>query len=179
MVSLMLRCTLAVALGVLAASPASAALPRGKIPPSVTLQGDEGGKVSGGSWSSEKLAGKPSIIFYVDPDESELNDHVAEALKRAELDESKFHSVAIINMDATWLPNGIIQGKLEDKQEEFPRTVYVRDNEKILVKKWGLGDDTYGVSILDSSGRCLFSHDGKLSKAQTEEVVALMRKHTQ
>lgn len=162
------------ALALACPSLAYAALPVGKSPSKVVLKGDLGGKVSGGSWSSSEIAGKPTLIFYVDPDESELNDHVSDALKKAGFNESLFHSVAIINMDATWLPNGIIQGKLEDKQKEFPRTIYVRDNEKVLVKRWGLGDDTYSISLLDASGKVLFSKDGKLSGGETKKLVNLL-----
>jgi predicted transcriptional regulator len=172
------RAALALIVAIAWTMPAGAALPLGKVPKKVVLAGDDGGKVAGGNWSSGELRGKPAIIFYVDPDESDLNEHVSDALKHAGLNEDLFHSVAIINMDATWLPNGIIQGKLEDKQKEFPRTIYVRDNEKVMVSKWGLGDDTYAISVLDSGGSCRFSHDGKLSAAQTKKVVSLLRELT-
>ncbi len=161
----------------LALAPVNA-VPLGKAPPTVTLNGDLGGRVDGRPWSSKEMRGKPTIVFYVDPDESEVNEHVGPALRDAKADIERFISVAIINMDATWLPNWAIQGKLEDKQEEFPSTIYVRDNEKTLVKKWGFGDDSYSIAIFDASGKCIWSKDGRHSKADTAKVVDIILKQT-
>ena len=59
-----------------------AELPIGEIPPKVVLKGDLGGRLDGTQWSSEELvSGKVIVLFYVDPDESELNNHVSDALK--------------------------------------------------------------------------------------------------
>ena len=59
-----------------------AELPVGEVPPKILLEGDFGGRLDGTKWSSEELiSGKITILFYVDPDESDLNNHVSEALK--------------------------------------------------------------------------------------------------
>ncbi|MEO0812990.1 MAG: YtfJ family protein, partial [Myxococcota bacterium] len=112
------------------------------------------------------------------PDEAEVNEHVGPALRRAKADGKKFTSIAVINMDATWLPNSLIQGKLEESQKEFPSTVYVRDDEKTLVKRWGFGDDAYSIAIFDPQGKCIWSKDGRHSKADTQKVVDLILKQT-
>ena len=55
-----------------------AELPIGEIPPKVVLKGDLGGRLDGTQWSSEELVSeKVIVLFYVDPDESELNNHVS------------------------------------------------------------------------------------------------------
>ena len=53
----------------------------GERPPVVVFEGEDGAKVDGNPWSTEELKGKVHVMFYVDPDERTLNDHVAEALK--------------------------------------------------------------------------------------------------
>ena len=59
-----------------------AELPIGEIPPKVVLKGNLGGRIDGTQWSSEELVSeKVIVLFYVDPDESELNNHVSDALK--------------------------------------------------------------------------------------------------
>ena len=59
-----------------------AELPLGEIPPKIVLQDDLGGRIDGTPWSSEELvSGKIIILFYVDPDESELNNRVTVAIK--------------------------------------------------------------------------------------------------
>ena len=56
-------------------------LPIGEIPPTIVLKDDLGGRLDGTEWSSEELvSGKVLVLFYVDPDESDLNNHVSEAL---------------------------------------------------------------------------------------------------
>ena len=50
----------------------------GKPLPTATLSGDLGGKVDGSGWNTEELKGKVQVIFYVDPDEKNTNNHVSE-----------------------------------------------------------------------------------------------------
>ena len=95
-------------------------LPVGEKPPLVVLEGDRGERVNGGSWSSDELVGAVHVLFYVDPDESDLNNAASDALKAEHFDKAQYRSVAIINMDATWLPNAVLQMRLESKQEEYP-----------------------------------------------------------
>jgi len=83
-----------------------AELPIGEIPPKVVLKGDLGGRLDGTQWSSEELvSGKVIVLFYVDPDESELNNHVSDALKAENYPKEKYGSIGMANMAATWLPN--------------------------------------------------------------------------
>ncbi len=154
-----------------------AELPVGKPAPLVVLDGDLGGRVIGGKWSSDELKGVVHVLFYVDPDESDLNNHVSEAIKAENYDKNKFRSVAIVNMDATWLPNAVIQMKLESKQEEYPNTVYVRDLEKTIVKKWGLADDNSDVVLFGKDGTVLYSVDGKYTDAQVIELLQTIREN--
>ena len=151
-------------------------LPVGEKPSQVVLEGDQGNRVNGGSWSSDELVGAVHVLFYVDPDESDLNNAASDALKAEHFDKAQYRSVAIINMDATWLPNAVIQMRLESKQEEYPRTVYVRDNQKVLVEEWGLADDSSDIVLFDRDGTVLFSVDGQLSDMQIQELLGLIRK---
>ena len=156
----------------LSALPLSAELPLGKIPPKIVLEGDLGGRLDGTAWNSEELiSGKVIVLFYVDPDESELNNHVSDALKAEKYPPENYGSVAVINMAATWLPNFAINIKLKSKQENYKSTVYVKDLEKTLVKKWGLNDDDSDVMLFGKDGKVLYSVDGKFTDTQVKEIV--------
>ena len=97
-----------------------AELPVGKIPRKIVLEGELGGRLDGTQWNSDELSsGKIIVLFYVDPDESDLNNHVSEALKAEKFPLEKYGSVAVINMSATWLPNAVLNMKLKSKQEEY------------------------------------------------------------
>ena len=152
-----------------------AELPIGEIPPKVVLKDDLGGRLDGMQWSSEELvSGKVIVLFYVDPDESELNNHVSDALKAENYPKEKYGSIGMANMAATWLPNFAINMKLKSKQEQHKSTVYVKDLEKTLVKKWGLSDDNSDVVVFGKDGSVLYSVDGKFTDAQVKEIVKVI-----
>ncbi len=144
--------------------------------PPLTLSGAAGGRLDGTSWSSSELRGRVHVLFYVDPDEKDLNEHVAQAIKREKFPDSEFGSVAVINMAATWKPQWLIAAILKRKQARYPRTVYVRDNRKALVERWGLDDDSYVITVFDRDGRVRFSRGGKFTDRQTRQLVELLRK---
>ena len=152
-----------------------AELPIGEMPPKIVLKGDLGGRIDGTQWSSEELVSeKVIVLFYVDPDESELNNHVSDALKAENYPKEKYGSIGMANMAATWLPNFAINMKLKSKQEKHKETVYVKDLDKTLVKKWGLSDDNSDVIVFGKDGRVLYSVDGKFTDAQVKEIVKVV-----
>jgi len=149
----------------------------GSALPSITLDGDKGGKVTGGAWSSSSLTGKVHLVFYVDPDESDLNDALSDAVKASEPDREKFASVAIINMAATWKPNFAIQSVLEGKQEKFPHTVYAKDMDKHIIEAWNVADDNNDIILLDKNGEILFYHEGEVDADGIKKVIKLIKEH--
>ncbi len=147
----------------------------GEIPKSVTIEGDNGGLVAGGAWNSSMLKDKVHVLFYVDPDEKDTNKAFSNALKAAAFDRSKYASIAIVNLAATWKPNMIIEALLKSKQKEFPHAIYVKDKHKVLVKEWDLKDDSSDILVFDKSGKVLYSKAGKLDKTEIEKVLDLIK----
>ncbi len=145
--------------------------------PTVTLDEDKGGRVTGEAWSSSELQGKVHLLFYVDPDEKDLNNALSDAVKAAEMDRSRYASVAIINMAATWKPNFAINSALKKKQEKFPHTVYVKDMDKHLVKAWNVADDNSDIILLDKNGKVLFYHEGQVEGEQINKVIELIKEN--
>lgn len=151
------------------------ALDVGSPLPSVILQDDEGGRIDGTAFDSDILRDKVHVVFYVDPDEKDLNSALSDALKAEAFDRSKYGSVAIINMDATWLPNMAIESSLEKKQKKFLDTIYVKDLKKVLVKRWEIADDDSDIIILDKSGKVIYLHEGRLDETQIETAISLIK----
>lgn len=147
----------------------------GQVPSVVELKEDLGGRLDGKSWSSDELKGKVHVLFYVDPDEKDLNNDTSEALDKEKFPSEKFQSVAIINMAATWLPNFAISSSLEEKQKRYPRTIYVRDYKKVVVKAWGIADDNSDVLAFDKQGRLIFRKDGKLSADEIQKLMQVIK----
>jgi predicted transcriptional regulator len=77
----------------------------------------------------------------------------------------------------SWLPNFAISSSLKEKQKQYPTTIYVRDYRKVLVKKWGIADDTSDVLAFDKEGRLIFRKDGRLNKDDIETLLQAVRNH--
>ena len=112
----------------------------------------------------------------MDPDEKDLNEKASDALGEDQtLDKAreagKSASYAIINMAATWLPNVVLKGLIEDSQKEHPNTNYIFDMNEILHKKWNIATDNNDVIVLDQAGKVVFSKDGELSDADIKTML--------
>jgi YtfJ family uncharacterized protein len=164
-------------LGCLVAVGSLMAVELGKVPPKVTISGENGGKLDNSTWSSSMLKGKIYTLFYVDPDKKDLNNALADALKARKFDRKKVNSVAIINLAATWLPNALIESALKKKQKKFPHTTYVKDKKKVLVGKWNLADDNSDILIFNKKGKLIYKKFGKLSAKEISSVLALIEKN--
>lgn len=159
------------------ASSAWAELKIGQLPPGVELEGDVGGRLDGSPWRSGEMRGKVHVLFYVDPDEKDLNNNAFEALDKEKFPAEKFGSVAVINMAATWLPNFILSSSLDEKQKRFPRTLYVRDLRKVLVRAWKIADDSSDVLAFDKEGSLIFRKDGKLGAEEIRQLLIAIREN--
>lgn len=156
---------------------ASAAVKVGAAPSPVTIGGEDGGLVKDGqAWQSSMLKDKVYMFMYVDPDESDTNEKLNERLKAEELPEDKFGSVVVINMAASWKPNGILSAVLKSKQEKYPNTIFVKDFKSRLVKEWGLADQAYNVLLFDKQGTLLLQKAGAFDDKEITEFISLVKK---
>jgi YtfJ family uncharacterized protein len=168
---------LIVVLGAFLIHQAAHAIEIGQIPPRVELKKKLGGRLDGTPWSSDELRGKVHVLFYVDPDERDTNNDASEALLKEKFPGEKFQSFAIINMAASWLPNFAISSSLKDKQKRYPRTIYVRDYNKVLVNAWKIADDSSNVLAFDQQGKLIFRKDGKLGTEEIQKLIKAIRDH--
>jgi len=149
----------------------------GKLPPAVSIEGKDGGKLDGSAWHSSMLKGKIYTVFYVDPDERDLNNALADALKARKFDRKKVNSVAIINLAATWIPNVLLESLLKKKQKKFPDTIYAKDKKKVLVDKWHLADENSDILIFDKKGKLIYKKFGKVTESEIKDVIKLIENH--
>lgn len=165
------------ALFVLSLNPATAwaGAEVGQVPSKVELKDNLGGRLDGKPWSSDELKGKVHVLFYVDPDEKDTNNETSEALDKEKFPAEKFQSVAIINMAATFMPNFLISSSLKEKQEKYPRTLYLRDYKKVLIQEWKLADDSSDIVAFDKSGNVIFRKDGKLTQEEIQKLLKAIK----
>jgi YtfJ family uncharacterized protein len=151
------------------------ALEFGEPPPKVELKEKLGARLDSTPWSSDELQGKVSVVFYVSPDEKDTNNPASEALDKEKFPSDKFISYGIINMAASMLPNFVINAALKEKQERYPKTIYVRDYKKVLVDAWKIADHSSNVMVFDKKGALIFRKDGKLTAEEIEKLVKSVR----
>ena len=164
-----------VVLGIFLINQIAQAIEIGEVPPKVELKEKLGGRLDGKPWSSEELQGKVHVLFYVDPDEKDTNNHVSEALDKEKFPDDKCHFFGFINMAATWLPNFAISIALKEKQERYPKTTYVRDYKKVLVNTWKIADDSNDVLAFDKKGKLIFKKEGKLNAVEVQKLIKAVR----
>ncbi len=143
--------------------------------PNVELANKNGGYLDSNKWTSKDMDAKVNIIFYVDPDMKDLNDDFAKELQKLHLSEKELKVFVIINMQASWIPNMLIDTVLDSKQKKFPEAHYVKDNSRVLVKKWAFKDNDYDIVAVDSSHKVIFSHSGKMSSVLSSKLVEDIR----
>lgn len=143
----------------------------GEIPPPFVLSGASGGISGGGAFDTSTIKGQVFVMFYVDPDERELNENTEKTLKNAVQIKDRYKSIGAINMKATVIPDFILSSLLASKKEEYPDTIYLEDFDSTFVKKWGLKDDAVQVLVFDKLGKVIFNKDGALSKTDLETLV--------
>jgi len=149
----------------------------GKVPPHVVIEGKNGGEVKGNAWDSSMLKGKIYVLFYVDPDKKDLNKRLSQTLKAKNYPRDKVNSIAMVNLKATWLPNIVLESLLKSKQKEFPDTLFVKDKQKVMVKKWNLEDDNSDILVFNQQGKLIYKKFGKVSKKEIAKIIALIEKN--
>jgi len=152
----------------------------GAVPKTTEISGDNGGYVADGSaWSSSSIKDKVYVMFYVDPDEKDVNEHYSQALKaEKEAKRLEFQSIAVINLAATWKPNFVIEKILKGKQKEFPDTIYVKDKKSVLVNAWDIADDSSDILIFNKAGTLLFYKAGKMSDADIKKSFQIIKENS-
>jgi len=152
----------------------------GQAPKTTIISGENGGYVEDGrAWSSSSIKDKVYVMFYVDPDEKDVNEHYSQALKvEKEAKRLQFQSIAVINLAATWKPNFVIEKILKSKQKEFPDTIYVKDKNSVLVKAWDIADDSSDILIFDKTGKLLFYKAGKMSNEDIKKSFKIIKENS-
>ncbi len=140
----------------------------GQVPQAIVLKD---ALVSGGDWHSSRLKDKICVVFYVDPDEKNINDDFSKILKKSRL---KLSVSVIVNMKSTWIPKFLITKGLKKEQEKEKDILFIMDNERTLIKKWGLKDDYSSILIFGDGGKLIYQFVGKMKKKEIDKVMSLV-----
>ncbi|MFH1853194.1 MAG: YtfJ family protein [Candidatus Neomarinimicrobiota bacterium] len=107
----------------------------------------------GKAFTMDSWPGKILQINYVDPDESELNEHFNDAIKYAVdstkiIDRETFKGFGIVDCAATWKPDILIRKIAGGKAKKFDTTILF-DYDAVMREAWDLKKDSYNIVIVD------------------------------
>ena len=130
------------------------------------------------SLASPEFEGRVMSIFYVDPDEKDMNVHVEDALlKDTGLDrKTRYKGLGITNMKATALPNFLIKGIVKSKREKTGAIILLDDDYTIL-NLWGLQNDSSTAVIVDKERICRYIYRGKLPPEEVAKVIEIIKEY--
>jgi len=161
-------------LSTLIASSVLWSLSLNEIPKEITLEDSNGGLVDGQAWSSSMLKEKVNILFYIDPDEKDMNQKFKERLREENIAKEKLEVSVILNLSATWIPNFAIEKSLEEAQKKDEMITFIKDKKRILVKEWELQDEASSILIFDKEGKLIYQNIGELSSSEIEKIMKLI-----
>ncbi len=131
---------------------------------------------TGKSYSMAAWAGKVLLINYVDPDESDLNEHFTDAMKKAKdegrLKDESYKGIGIADCAATWKPNFAIRAIAGKKAKKYNTTILF-DYDASLRNAWGLQKDTANAVLLDKKRVCRAIIRGRVPDEKVDGLVQL------
>lgn len=132
----------------------------------------------GYSLYAPEFQGKVLTVFYVDPDAKDLNHHAEEVLlKDTELaGHVHYKGLIISNLKASKIPVFLVKSAIKDKTQKTGVLILLDDDYKIL-RLWGLKNHTSSVVVLDKDRVCRYIHNGKLSRADVENVRKMINEY--
>lgn len=130
----------------------------------------------GKSYTMESWAGKVLLINYVDPDESDLNEHFTDAMKKAKdqglLKDETYKGIGIADCKATWKPDALIRSIAGAKAKKY-NSVILFDYDASLRNAWGLKEDTANAILLDKNRIVKAIVRGRVPDDQIAKIVNL------
>lgn len=127
-------------------------------------------------FTMESWAGKVLLVTYVDPDESDLNEHFTDAMKKAKddglLKEETYKGIGIADCAATWKPDVLIRAIAGRNAKKYNTTILF-DYDSSLRNAWGLAKDTSNVILMDKNRVCKYIFRGRVPNEKVAEVVKL------
>ncbi len=140
--------------------------------PSIALKGENGGTADGKEWNSSNLTGKINLILYVDPGKKESATPLIDKIDSLNYAPDSLGITFIVNTQATFIPDFLIQKMIKSRAEENKNILYVLDQNKVLIKEWKLTEENINVLIIDSSGKTLHRHDGEITEEYINKLIS-------
>lgn len=150
--------------------------------PNVTVAQDgelivQSQKIAYQPWQSQQLNGKVRVVHHLAGRSSvkEKNQPLMDAIKAAGFDRNKYQTTTIINADDAVIATGaFVKSSAEDGKLDNPHSQVILDQKSSVKNAWQLKEKESFIAVLDKNGKVQFVSEGKLSPAQTQQVIELV-----
>lgn len=163
---------LVISLAIFSANGQNVKLEIGKKAPNWKLTDADGVEFTMDNWK-----GKVLQINYVDPDVSDLNDPLNDAIKKAkDIDKiigENYKGFGIVDCKSTWKPNFLIRTIAGNKAKKFDTTILF-DYTGTLQDLWAMPKDNYTIVIVDKNRICRGLYKGAVADSKFQEVIKLI-----
>lgn len=122
------------------------------------------------------LGKKVVSIIYADIQAADVNDPLADAIKAAKFDESKYEGIGVANLKDSPVPNFIIRSVVRGKIKKYNSTI-LTDDDLVLPKKLGLGDvnNESVVIIIGKDQKVKYYKKGVVKGAEIQKVLEIIK----
>jgi hypothetical protein len=139
-----------------------------------TLSGSSGDDVQ----LSDQL-GKPLVLFYEDRDSNTQNQALKDELYRLGKERNLLDAVrvvAVANLKSwDWRPaRDFALAGVRSAESKFNIPIYIDFKGTLSAPPWGLPPKASSVLVLDEAGKVLFVASGPLTKAEREQIYAVL-----
>lgn len=129
------------------------------------------------AWDTEQLKGKVRVLQAIAGRSSSkaMNAELMNAISLEKFPTTKYQTTTIINQsDSIWGTGGFVKSSAEESKEEFSWSSMVLDEHGKVAQAWDLQSDNSAIIVQDKEGKILFIKEGKLSKDEIKQVIALI-----
>ncbi|MCW9716943.1 YtfJ family protein [Avibacterium sp. 21-599] len=135
-------------------------------------------EISAKPWQSTQLKGKVRVLQHIAGRSSvkEKNYPLMEAIKAQHFNGAQYQTTNIINADDAIFGTGpFVRSSAEKAKKENAHSQIVLDNQSAVKNAWKLKEKESLIVVLDKEAKVKFVHEGKLSSAQINEILALVK----
>jgi len=129
-------------------------------------------------WNSAQLNGKIRVLLHMAGRISAKDENAAliEMLSKADLPRDRYQTTTIVNTDDAIPGSAIfVRASLKSAKEASPWAQFIIDGQGSVKKAWQLKAGGSAVVVLDSQGKVRFAHEGALTAAENQQVMALLK----
>lgn len=139
--------------------------------PAILLRNENGGNINGSDWSSKELDGKINLVLYVAPNQQGSVQQFLKKINEQNYRAAEFQVTLILNTEATWIPNSIIERKVKSKAAEDSTKAYVLDKSKIVLHGWKLSEANPNLLLVNKKGKVVFFYMEELSEESENNLL--------